>query len=171
MVALSNGTVRRYDQQTRRLRKATKGQCARRGGLYALATGDLNSDGFDETIAYCSDQSLFVYGTNYPRWRGDVFAAGTFGLTVGQLDDDPALEIVTDNGHVIDAVTHDVEWFLEGGFGSLVRAADIDGDGRDEIVAADFAGTVAAFDVDLQLQKWSFSSTMEVEAMADGRHR
>ena len=81
VVALSNGTVRRYDQQTRRLRKATKGQCARRGGLYALATGDLNGDGFDETIAYCGDQSLFVYGTNYPRWRGDVFASGTFGVT------------------------------------------------------------------------------------------
>jgi hypothetical protein len=98
-----------------------------------------------------------------------VSAAGTFDLTVGQMDADPALEIATANGHVIDSATHAVEWFLDGGFGRLVRAADIDGDGRDEIVGADFAGNIRAYDVDLQLMKWSTTAgNDEVEAIQVG---
>jgi hypothetical protein len=168
VVALSNGTVRRYDQQTKRLRSEKQDPCARRGGLFALATADLNGDGFDEIVSYCGDQSLFAYGTNYPRWRRNVAADGTFGLTVGQMDADPALEIATANGHVIDSATHAVEWFLDGGFGRLVRAADIDGDGRDEIVSSDFSDTVRAFDVDLQLLKWSSVEDDGVEAIQLG---
>ncbi len=168
VVALSNGTVRRYDQQTKVLRSIVQDPCATRGGVNALVTADLNSDGFDEIVSYCDDQNVFAYGTNYPRWRRNVFAPGTFGLAVGQMDDDPALEIATANGHVVDSATHAVQWFLEGGFGRLVRAADIDGDGLDEIVAAGFSGTVQAFDVDLQAPTWSFIVDDGVEAMQMG---
>jgi outer membrane protein assembly factor BamB len=168
VVALSNGTVRRYDQVTKRLRLTAQDPCATRGGLRALVTADLNGDGFDEIVSYCDNGMLFAYGNRYQAWHRNVFAPGTFGLTVGQMDADPGLEIATANGHVIDATTHAVEWFLEGGFGRLVRAADIDGDGRDEIVAADFSDTVRAFDVDLQLPKWSFIADDGVEAIQMG---
>jgi len=168
VVALFDGTVRRYDQQTKELRSAAKDPCATRGGLMALATADLNGDGFDEIVSYCDNQMLFAYGAGYPRWHRDVSASGTFGLTVGQMDADPALEIATENGHVIDSATHAVEWFVDGGFGHLVRAADIDGDGRDEIVGADFSDTVRAFDVDLQLEKWSVAADDGVAAIQMG---
>jgi outer membrane protein assembly factor BamB len=168
VVALSNGTVRRYDQRTKRLRTVAEDPCATRGGLYVLITADLNGDGFDETVSNCGNGMLFAYGSQYPRWQRDVSAAGTYDLTAGQMDGDPALEIATANGHVVDSATHAVDWFLEGGFGRLVRAADIDGDGRDEIVGADFSGTVSAYDVELQDLKWSTRVDDEVEALQMG---
>jgi hypothetical protein len=168
VVALSSGTVRRYDQQTKHLRTTEQDPCATRGGVLALVTGDLNGDGFDEIVSNCDDGMLFAYGKHYPRWQRSVQAAGTFDLAVGQMDADPALEIATANGHVVDSATHAVEWFLDGGFGSKVRAADIDGDGRDEIVGVDFTGTVRAYDAELQLLKWSTAVGDEVEAIQVG---
>lgn len=171
IVALGDGTVRRYDQRTKRLRSIEKGPCAERRAVYALVTADLNGDGFDEIISQCDDGMLFAHGTHYQRWHLDASAAGTFDLTVGQMDGDPALEIATANGHVVDAETHAVEWFLQnqsGGFGRFVRAGDIDGDGLDEIVGADFSDTVRAYDVDLEREKWSFTISEGVDAIEVG---
>ncbi|MCU0867501.1 MAG: VCBS repeat-containing protein [Planctomycetes bacterium] len=59
----------------------------------------------------------------------------TQSFAVGNVDADPALEIVLAEGAVVDGVTRQLQWLNTPGFGSWVDTGDLDGDGRDEIVA------------------------------------
>jgi hypothetical protein len=157
VVALFDGTVRRYNQRTKQLLSVRRDPCFARGGLLGMTTADLDGNGTDEIVSSCEDRSLFAYGTGYPRWR--VAGAGSGPLpadiAVGQMDDDPAQEIATTGGFVVDSVTHAVEWQLAAGFGTQVQAIDIDADGRDELIASQEWGVVDAYDVERQLAKWS----------------
>jgi hypothetical protein len=117
---------------------------------------DLDGDGNDELIL-TTDSALYVYSSDgTPLWN--VPGVGG-GVTVGQMDSDPALEIATTSGDVVDAATHAVQWHWPNGFGWIVRAADIDDDGRDELVAADPWNYVWAYDVERQLPKWSLTAS------------
>lgn len=57
-------------------------------------------------------------------------------FAVGNVDADPAREILLPSGTVFDGSSFEQEWNYTPGFGSKVRTADIDGDGVDEIVFA-----------------------------------
>jgi hypothetical protein len=109
--------------------------CSAHGGLETFVTADLDASGSDEYVSSCVDQTLVAYGTGYTRW--ELSGVGGRDLVFGQLDDDPALEVATTSGHVIDTQTHAVQWQRPEGFGAHLEAADIDGDGRDELIAAD----------------------------------
>lgn len=156
VVALFDGTVRRYHQATKRLMATRRDPCFHRGGLLGFTTADLDGNGTDETISSCADRTVFASGADYGSWR--VTGAGSSPLpadiAVGQMDGDPALEIATTGGAVIDSATRSIQWRAEGELGRQVLAADIDADGRDELIVAENTDAVRAFDVELQLQKW-----------------
>lgn len=57
-------------------------------------------------------------------------------VLVGNLDDDPALEWVTNKGNVFDDATGEQQWDHVDGFGMYLALADIDGDGVQEIVGS-----------------------------------
>lgn len=174
VVALFDGTVRRYNQRTRQLLSIRRDPCFARGGLLGMTTADLDGNGTDEIVSSCADTSLFAYGTGYPRWRVTAGSAPLpADIAVGQMDDDPALEIATTRGFVVDSVTHAVEWQLEAGFGRQVQAIDIDADGRDELIASQDWGVVDAYDVERRLAKWSIpifdvGTTLAADIDADG---
>lgn len=56
-------------------------------------------------------------------------------LLVGNLDDDPALEWVTNRGNVFDDSTGEQQWDYVEGFGTHITLADINGDGVQEIAS------------------------------------
>ena len=157
VVALFDGTVRRYHQNTKRLMATRRDPCANRGGLLGLTTADLDGNGTDEIVSSCVDRSVIAYGTDYRTWRVPGAGSGPLpaDVAVGQMDDDAALEVATTGGSVIDSVTHAVQWQVPAGFGVQVQAADIDGDGRDELIAAEDWDFVRAFDVESQVEKWA----------------
>ena len=166
VVALFDGTVRRYNQRTKALRSIRQDPCFARGGLLGMTTADLDGNGTDEIVSSCQDRSLFAYGNGYRQWT--VPGAGSSPLsadiTVGQMDDDAALEIATTGGFVIDSATHAVEWEVPAGFGIEVQAVNIDADGRDELIAAEAWDVVRAFDVESQLEKWAIPVDLDVGA-------
>jgi FG-GAP-like repeat len=163
VVALADGTVRRYDQATKQLLQSTVDPCSAHGGLVALVAVNLDGDRHDELVSTCEDQTLSVQGRRYGRWSmPDV---GGHDIAVGQMDGDPGLEIATTSGHVIDAATRTVQWHWPDGFGARLRAADIDGDGRDELIAAEAWYFVWAYDVERQLPKWSIPTDLDVGAI------
>lgn len=73
------------------------------------------------------------------KWQTVDFGSydtATFGMTIANVDTDTALEIVTGGGYVFDGVTHDSQWAYSAGFGALIDAGDVTGDGVAEIVAS-----------------------------------
>lgn len=67
-----------------------------------------------------------------------LFSARSYSseLLVGNLDDDPALEWVTNKGNVFDDATGEQQWDYADGFGRYMALADINGDGVQEVVGA-----------------------------------
>ncbi|HET9034145.1 MAG TPA: VCBS repeat-containing protein [Dokdonella sp.] len=194
------------------------------GGLSFIsdvAAADLDGDGQAELIVSNTGfgRSLQVYNmqTRAMLWQVPDVTDYYLPLLIGQLDSDPALEIATGRGFVVDATTHSIKWQYMDGFGyTLLRGrfggttprfaaafnrltmfqsdpwsplwdtpliasgftvADMDGDGIDEIVAADQQGSnngIRVFDVQSQSMRSSFNypSSMSVGAAdfdGDGR--
>lgn len=155
VVALEDGTLVQYDAATKQLKDRSVGPCASHNGQQSFGTGDLNGDGTDEFISVCTDGTLVAHGPLYKSWS----LAGVGGggnIAVGQMDDDPAIEIATSAGKVVDSVKKTVQWNHAEGFGSPVLAADIDGDGRAELIAN--YDWITAYDVEKKLPKWSIQA-------------
>lgn len=118
-----------------------------------LETADLDRDG---TIELVCSATLFGFpdaGVNNPLIVFDAATLaverqveGYFGndMAIGNVDNDPALEIVTWRGYVIDGVTLQQEWVSAETFGSGVAVGDVTGDSIAEIVAGygNASGTV-----------------------------
>ncbi|BCU78364.1 FG-GAP-like repeat-containing protein [Luteolibacter sp. LG18] len=121
----------------------------------AATAADLDGDGFAE-IMVGTLSALYVHDRN-GAFLWSVPATGSFtAVEVGQLDSDPAKEIVLGNGKVIDSATRTVQWTRPAEWPSwgLLALRDVNGDGRDEIYAS--AGTTggAGFSiVDVQENK------------------
>lgn len=159
--ASMGGQIRIYDKRTKRELGTYIDPCSEHGFLVTLITTDLNSDGWDEFVSLCWDSSVAVHGFNYPTW---IVPGGTIGppppvasgsIVVGQMDDDPAIEIAIRDGRVIDSTSHVVQWTRPGGFGSLVGTVDSNDDGRDELIAGAAGPTLEAIDVTQQVVAWS----------------
>jgi len=163
VVALTDGTVRVYAQSDKRLLSSSMGPCGTRGGLQAFTTADLDGNGSDELVSVCGDQTLIAYGPGYTAWG--LAGVGGSDVAAGQMDDDPAIEIATTSGKVTDAATHTVQWNWASGFGAHLQSADVDGDGRDELIAAESWYIVWAYDVETQLPKWSIPTSLDIGAI------
>lgn len=161
-VALGDGVLRFYHRQTKALLATYWGYCAYRGGLRAFAVADLDGDASDEFISMCADRTLVADGAHYTPWSLSGFDG--IDIAVGQMDDDPALEIATSDGQIVDSVTRAVEYHLGGGYIFRLQAVDIDADGRDELVMGEDFSSLIAYDVETQNLKWSISTGREVSA-------
>lgn len=163
VVALEDGTLIQYDAATKQIKERGAGPCASRGGQQAFAVGDLNSDGIDEFVSVCADQTLAVHGPAYTSWT--LAGVGGTSLAIAQMDDDAAIEVATNAGKVVDTGTKTVQWTRSGGFGAHVIAGDIDGDGRAELIAADAWYWVNAYEVEKKLPKWSLQAELDIGAI------
>ena len=131
--------------------------------LTKFATADLNGDGSTELIIL-GESTLKVFNSSGQLlWA--LNGPGGNDLAIAQMDQDAALEIATTSGHVVDASTHTVQWTYPSGFGAHLRAADIDGDQRAELIAANAWYDIYAYDVDLKLPKWSLRTPQDIDSI------
>lgn len=163
VVTLIDGSVIEHRTDTMVVVASYKGPCAGRGGLLTARASDLNGDSIAEQISLCSDASLVAHDRSTVLWS--VASIGGSHIAVGQMDDDASMEIASTSGKVVDVATRRVQWASGKSFGDLIEAADIDGDGRDEIVAASFWDQLNAYDVELKQPKWSLRRNHNVTAM------
>ncbi len=101
--------------------------------LEGIKVADVDGDGIAE-ILVTTVTDLYVYHADgsvlfsVPGVRG-------YDIVVGQMDDDPGLEIATYD-KIIDVATRSVQWASPIPFGSHLLAFDIDGDGKDELIGS-----------------------------------
>lgn len=130
--------------------------------LRGLSVDDVDGDGSPEIILSTSDH-LYVLGADGTlEWD---LAVGGDDVITGQLDSDAPLEIAVTGGQVVDADARSVQWSWPAGFGADLEAADIDGDGMQELVAAEHWYFVWAYDVDRKLPKWSIPIDLDIGAI------
>lgn len=167
VVAENDGTVLQYDQQTKKLLSTTAGDCADRGGLQAFTTADMNGDGKDEFLSVCNDNTLVVSGTAYAKWS--LANVGGADIVAANLDGDPAIEIATTSGKVVDGKTHAVQWTWPAGFGVHLATVDLqNGKNYQGLIAASGWQVVTAYDIGAQIPVWTIGTPQDIGAIAAG---
>jgi hypothetical protein len=92
------------------------------------------------------------------RFPNAQYGSAQYGLSIalGNVDADPATEIVTSGGYLIDGASLQAQWISPVAFGGSVAVGDVDGDGIGEIVAADNTW-VRGYSAVSRSQLWSIS--------------
>ncbi|MEZ5332093.1 MAG: hypothetical protein R2991_08570 [Thermoanaerobaculia bacterium] len=130
------------------------------GFVRAIAVADLDHDGTLEAIMSGEEASAIV---SLPSGRIETLFEdmASDSIVVGEMDGDPGLEVAFLGGtsvddFVVDGSSGSVEWVKRGGLGFRGRAADVDGDGLDElfVVRSSPRPGVASFDIDTRRLKY-----------------
>lgn len=117
-----------------------------------LVCADLDGDTVDE-ILVVNGNKLRIY-TAAGIQTADVGHGGD-DVVVAQMDQDPQPEIAVGSGVVLDGASLQPQWTWPPGFGDELAAADIDGDGMDELITMPEWSFIECFDVELGLPRWS----------------
>ena len=160
VVFLDDGRVLIYDGPSR-MQIAEFQSGVDSGG--ALLLSDLDSNGKKELILCTNefdplDNLLRIYnGQGVLQW--ELADVGGSDLVVGNFDDDSALEIITARGEIVDTSTQNVESYSIPQSFRRVAADDIDGDGKDELIGAEFWTWIWAYNIDSNpLPLWSYNN-------------
>lgn len=164
IVGLSDGTIHIYDGPTLQVTKRLSATAP----LTDLAIGDLDGNGTKEIVS-SNGTGVFVYSIASGGLLWSSSTGGGNSLAVGNVDADPALEIVTTTyggkGYVIDGVTHAITWEYINSFGAQVKLGDLDNDGMQEIVGAAAWYKITIFDADRKTPSWEISSDLDIDAV------
>jgi len=121
--------------------------------IAAAVFEDFDRDGKKEIVLFNSDGVMTKLNPENGSYRtfGQTINAtrsvdGDYTVAVGNVDNDPALEIVVDSGQVVDGASGLIQWAYQDRFGSNIAIGDIDGDGNAEIVASDRWENVSSYD-------------------------
>ena len=167
VVGLQDGTVVEYDQVSKKLIGARAGDCSGHNGLQAFTTADMNGDGEDEYLSVCGDSTLIVSGSHYTTWS--LASVGGIDIVAANLDSDPAIEIATTSGKVIDGNTHTVQWTWPAGFGVHLRTANLqNGKSYQGLIAASGWNVVTAYDIGAKVPVWTIGTPQDIGAIAIG---
>ncbi len=112
----------------------------------AVALGDLDHNGVLDAVV-CDSDTLYRFELATGTQTGVRHGFGCTDVAIGQIDGDSQLEIAIagnpTGGYVLDGVSLAVEWGDLEGFGARLALGDLDGDGRDEILASSDLNTDA----------------------------
>jgi hypothetical protein len=153
-------TLVRLDGANRReaARRSVPGQQCR-----ALELADIDGDGSLDLVCLAATEYYYYNDvgrivvlnaiTLAEKWESPELPLG-YNLAVGNVDNDPALEIVTSGGYVFDGQSHDNQWAYSQPFGIAVGTGDMDGDGVAEIIGLVDWTAARAFDAVLKTPLW-----------------
>lgn len=156
VVMLNDGRIYLYDFATKTEVGYFDTGVAGNYGLTGLSLADVDGDGLAELIVTTQDD-LFVFNSaGELLWQ--LAGVGGYDVVAGQMDNDPAIEIATTSGNVVDAITHTVQWTYNGGFGSYLKLAPFPGESYQQLIAANAWDVIYSYDVGRQLPRWSITN-------------
>ncbi len=173
------GLLLRLDGESRREAARASRRCR------SLELADLDGNGSAELVCLAAS-SDFIFGTAVrvavlnPSTLTEIWSTPELPLggtmAVGNVDADPALEIVTSGGFVFDGTSHQNQWSYSQAFGTAVDTGDMDADGVEEIVGIGDWGPVRAFSAVQKSPLWEYvpqftdlDALVVADANGDGR--
>ena len=129
-----------------------------------ITLADADNDGVDE-IVISGRYKTYFYSVEDLSLEGSIEFGGK--LAIGNVDDDTLIEMVYRHGPVItyDGDTAMVKWAPLNAIGSRVELADIDNDGRDELISGWFYSEITAYDVEHRSKKWWINTLEDIYGM------
>lgn len=121
--------------------------------IEALTTAQVDRDPQLE-ILFMSEGRLYIYDGKFfvEKWRSQQIYDAT-DIVVGDVDGDGEPEIILNTGFVLDAFTRSLKWESPEEFGEILELADIDGDGKLELISGS-VGATKIWDIDMRREKW-----------------
>jgi hypothetical protein len=95
-----------------------------------------------------ADDRLFIFDS-YNRtleWSSTTKMLGSF-MVIGNMDDDPQLEIVLNTGIIVDSRFYNIQFQTDQPFGDRIGLVDVTGDGYPEVMGEFNDLTLRVFDV------------------------
>ena len=86
------------------------------------------------------------------EWRSQQIFDAT-DIVVGDVDGDGEPDIILNTGFVLDAFARSLKWESLDEFGEILELADIDGDGKLELISGS-VGATKVWDIDMRREKW-----------------
>ena len=122
-----------------------------------IITGDADNDNKDEIIVL-DTASIRLYDSEKYALKMTI-PYGASDIALGNTDSDSLNELVLQNGLVIECsdTSFQFDWnYIRNGFGREIELADVDSDGKDEIISTTGYDSITCYDADLFSFKWSF---------------
>lgn len=135
-------------------------------GINQILIADADNDGLQDLVLLGSSQTQLLDQLSLQTRR--VIPYGSSTAAIGNLDADAYQEIVYNSGYVVQQKLGKtkLEWNNSTAtFGAHVELADIDGDGKAEILQSDSWYYVRAWDADIQSVKWEVRTDIDVAAL------
>lgn len=130
--------------------------------IYAAALDDIDLDGKKDFILSIEGGVLFLDPDTWELSSEKILLPQTdanyyYNVATGNLDEDPALEIVIGNGYVLDGATKEIQWTYISGFG-VFKIADLNADGRNEIIGKKYSTSLTGYDAIYKSELYSLDT-------------
>lgn len=154
MVATARGRIIVYDAQT--YDRMHENFLEPFESIDCMASANIDNDPQEELI-FIAEKRLNIYDSKSRamEWRSQENVQAT-EIVVGNVDDDPQLEIVLNTGLIVDSRFYTAEpSSMESGiFGSRIRLVDMNADGYPEIVGETPGFALKVYDVYARREVW-----------------
>lgn len=120
----------------------------------AMTSANIDRDPQDELIIL-AEGILYIYdGVSKAIEYQTIRQYEAQEIILGNVDDDPQLEIILNSGFIIDSQFFNVEYEADARFGDRIKLLDINNDGYPEIIGQTTDFTLRVFDVYAQRELW-----------------
>jgi len=124
--------------------------------IACMTTANIDNDPQEEVIVIGDGRlTIFDGRGGVKEWQSTATFAAT-EILMGDVDDDPQLEVILNSGTIIDSRFYTVEPFSlkSGAFGVRMRLLDMNGDGYPEVFSETAGFALKVYDVYGQRELW-----------------
>lgn len=119
-----------------------------------MAPANLDNDAQQEVVILADDRLFIFDGYNKNiQWSSTIALVANF-LVIGNVDDDPQLEIVLNTGKIVDGRFYNIQFQTDKVFGDRIELLDITGDGYNDVVGEFSDRSLRVFDVWRTREVW-----------------
>lgn len=152
VVSTIGGRVLIYDLATYKLE--WENLQARYTRIDFMAPANLDGDPQQEVVILADDRLFIFDGYNRAiQWSSTIVMVANF-VVIGNVDDDPQLEIVLNTGKIVDGRFYNIQFQTDKVFGDRIDLLDVTGDGYNDVVGEFSDRSLRVFDVWRTREVW-----------------